>query len=115
MSRPKLEIDWKVVDSLLEADCEGTEIAAYFGVHPDTLYARCKEVNNMGFSHYLQEKKAKGNSLLKTKQFKIAMEGDKAMLIWLGKQRLGQKERQEIDHSGSINTEIKITPKDWIE
>lgn len=30
-----------------------------------------------------------------------------------GKKR-GYIERQGIDHSGSINTEIKITPKDWI-
>jgi len=95
MTRPKIKIDWKTVDSLLEADCEGTEIAAYLGIVPDTLYYRCKQDNNLGFSEYLQQKKAKGNSLLKTKQFKVAMEGDKTMLVWLGKQRLNQKDRTE--------------------
>ena len=35
----------------------------------------------------------------------LAMEGDKAMLIWQGKQRLGQVERQEITgRDGEPNT-----------
>ncbi|MDH4127146.1 MAG: hypothetical protein OEV44_00220 [Spirochaetota bacterium] len=105
MPRPKANIDWKIVDQLLEASCEGTEIAAYIGIDNDTLYKRCKTDNKMCFSEYLQQKKAKGDSMLKTKQFKIAMEGDKAMLIWLGKQRLGQKDRH--DHT-SNDKELKV-------
>ena len=58
MARPKVNIDWKIVDSLLEADCEGTEIAAYLGLSVNTLYNRCKIDNNINFSGYLQEKKA---------------------------------------------------------
>ena len=99
MARPKTDIDWKTVNKLLEADCEGTEIAAYLGIVPDTFYKRCKEDNNIGFSDYLREKKARGNSLLKVKQFDAAMSGDKTMMIWLGKQRLGQKEKQDIEHT----------------
>ncbi len=94
--RPKANIDWDIVDELLEADCEGTEIAAYIGIHPDTLYLRCQNEKKMGFSEYLRLKKAKGNSLIKVKQFEMAVKDkDKAMLIWLGKQRLGQKDKVE--------------------
>jgi len=99
MARPKVDIDWKKVDKLLEADCEGTEIAAYLGIVPNTLYRRCELDHKISFSKYLQEKKAKGNSLLKVKQFDAAMSGDKTMMIWLGKQRLGQKEKQDIEHT----------------
>ena len=99
MARPKVDIDWKKVDKLLEADCEGTEIAAYLGIVPNTLYRRCEADHKISFSKYLQEKKAKGNSLLKVKQFDAAMSGDKTMMIWLGKQRLGQKEKQDIEHT----------------
>ena len=99
MARPKVNIDWKKVDKFLEADCEGTEIAAYLGINPNTLYFRCKEDHKVSFSEYLQEKKARGNSLLKVKQFDTAMSGDKTMMIWLGKQRLGQKEKQDIEHT----------------
>ena len=40
MARPKVDIDWERVNELLEADCEGTEIAAHLGIKPDTLYKR---------------------------------------------------------------------------
>lgn len=95
--KPKSIIEWSTVDKLLEADCEGTEIASYIGVHPNTLYERCKKEKKCNFSEYLQLKKAKGNSLIKVKQFEAAVKDkDKAMLIWLGKNRLGQRDRQEL-------------------
>ena len=103
--RPEVNIDWKIVDSLLEADCEGTEIAAYLGIAPNTLYNRCKSDNKCNFSEYLQQKKAKGNSLLKVKQFEAAVKDkDRSMLIWLGKQRLGQKDKSEVENT------VKIEP-----
>ena len=113
MARPKVNIDWKKVNSLLEADCEGTEIAAYLGIVPDTLYRRCQEDNKIGFADYLREKKAKGNSLLKVKQFESAI-SDKSvpMQIWLGKQRLGQKDKHELDNTSSDGT---MSPKSRIE
>ena len=100
MARPKADIDWKRVDELLEADCEGTEIAAHLGLNPLTLYKRCEQDNKLSFSKYLQEKKASGNSILKEHQWKMATVDDdtavkKSMLIWLGKQRLGQKDKTD--------------------
>ena len=99
MARPKVDIDWERVNELLEADCEGTEIAAYLGIVPNTLYERCKKDNNLSFSEYLQQKKAKGNSLLKEKQHKIALAENVGMLIWLGKQRLGQSDKKDLAHT----------------
>jgi hypothetical protein len=111
MARPKTDIDWKTVNKLLEADCEGTEIAAYLGIVPNTLYRRCETDHKISFSKYLQEKKAKGNSLLKVKQFDKAMSGDRTMLVWLGKQRLGQSEKAqqsiEISDAGTFNIHFR--------
>ena len=111
MARPKADIDWKRVDELLEADCEGTEIAAALGINPLTLYRRCETDHKVIFSKYLQEKKASGNSLLKEKQFDIALEGDKTMLIWLGKQRLGQSDKTqqsiEISDKGTFHIDFR--------
>lgn len=98
-------IDWKIVDELLEAGCEGTHVAAYYGIHPDTLYNRCKEEHGTDFSAYKAEKRAKGDIKLLKVQFEAAtIDKDKVMMIWLGKQRLGQKEKQETDlnHSGGV-------------
>jgi hypothetical protein len=99
MARPKVDIDWERVNELLEADCEGTEIAAHLGIVPETLYRRCELDHNISFSKYLQEKKAKGNSLLKEKQFEKALSGDSGMLVWLGKNRLGQADKKDLSHT----------------
>ncbi len=63
----------------------------------------------MGFSEYLRLKKAKGNSLIKVKQFEMAVKDkDKAMLIWLGKQRLGQKDKVENEVHDHRDKKIEV-------
>lgn len=95
MSRPSKEIDWNKVDRYLQAQCDGTGIAALLGIHPDTLYLRCQAEKKMGFSEYSALKRGEGKELLRAKQFAVAMEGDKTMLVWLGKQYLNQKDKSE--------------------
>ena len=92
MGRKVIQIDWKKTDQLLEAGCSGVQVAAYFGCHEDTIYHRCQEEHGISFSAYSAMKRARGDSLLLGTQFKIAVEGDKTMLVWLGKQRLEQQE-----------------------
>lgn len=93
MSRPQKKIDWEKVDQLLLAGCHGTEIAPHFDMHYETFYDRVKEKYGMGFTEYSALKKQQGDSILRAKQFELALKKDKTMLIWLGKQRLGQRER----------------------
>jgi hypothetical protein len=93
MTRPEIPIDWNRVDELLESGCLGTEIAAYFGMHPNTFYERVSHKFNISFSEYSSKKKSKGDALIREGQFKKAIKKlDNTMLIWLGKQRLGQRE-----------------------
>lgn len=94
--RPKVEIDWDKVGKMLEAGASAEGIAATIGIDTKTLYNRSESDNNILFSAFSQQKKAKGDELLRTKQFQVAMTGDKTMLIWLGKQRLGQADKQEV-------------------
>ena len=96
MGRPKAKIDWKRVDHLLTCQCDGVGIAGILGVHPNVLYEACKEVNKLSFSEYSAQKKSKGKELLRAKQFEMAMNGDKSMCIWLGKQYLDQKDRKDM-------------------
>lgn len=107
MARPKADIDWDKIDRLLEAGCDGTEVAATFGINEETLYRRCEKDNKVGFSDYKATKRASGDRLLRVKQFEIAMTGDKTMLVWLGKQRLGQSEKNE--HSGPGGGPMQFT------
>ncbi|MDN3507096.1 MAG: hypothetical protein P0S96_07700 [Simkaniaceae bacterium] len=93
--RPKLSIDWGEVDKYLQAGCSGAQVAAVIGVSADTLYRRCQTEQGASFSAILQEKRANGDAYLQLKQFSLAIQGDRGLLIWLGKQRLGQKDRPE--------------------
>jgi len=101
--RPRKPIDWKLVDEMLYAGCLGTEIAASIGVCADTLYQRCVEEcrdekgnQYLTFSAYSQEKSSVGESILRRTQFNKAQEGDTSMLIWLGKNRLGQRDNKDM-------------------
>lgn len=91
-----IKIDWNKVDTYLMAGADGLEIAAMLGVHYNTLSSKCKKEKKCDFCAYKQEKRAKGNSLLRAKQYDIAMQGDRSMLIWLGKNRLGQSDKKEV-------------------
>jgi hypothetical protein len=93
--RPKVSIDWKKVDKLLEAGANGVSIASVIGVCPDTIYRMCEKKWKMTFSAYAQSKRAVGLDMLKVKQYQTAMQGDKTMLVWLGKQYLGQSDKME--------------------
>lgn len=110
--RNKITIDWDKVNSLLTARCDGTAIASMLGIHPNTLYRRVEEEYGISFSDYQTQKRAEGCSMVLAKQFQAAMAGDRSMLIWWGKQYLGQKDK--LDHT-SNNKDIGVaTPLDNI-
>jgi hypothetical protein len=100
-----IPIDWDKVAYLLEAGCSGTQIADMIGIHENTLYGRCKDDKGVDFVAFKAKNKAKGDSNISVAQYEAAVkDGDKTMLIWLGKQRLDQSEKQKTDlnHSGGI-------------
>lgn len=105
IGRPRIKIKWDIVDKYLMAGCSGVQIAASMGICIDTLYDRCVLENKVSFSSYSLEKYEKGNASLFAKQFSVAMEGDKTMLVWLGKQRLKQKDKihQDIESKQQIS------------
>jgi len=107
--RPKAIIDWKQVDRLLEAGCTGTQVAARIGIHPDTLYIACRDTHNLTFSAYAEEKRASGDSILQQAQFQQAVKGNVTMLIWLGKQRLGQRDKSDVEINATFKKAQDLT------
>lgn len=105
--QPKAIIDWKKVDDLLIAGCSGREIAGQLGIYHGTLYDRCFTDNGIQFSEYSQQKYSKGDALLRATQFAKALgknkDADNTMLIWLGKQRLKQREPKNIENEDLNN------------
>lgn len=92
VGRPKLDIDPEQVTRLARLHCTMQEMADFFGCHRETL--------RENFSSQIDKGRSEGNISLRRKQWQMAVEkGNVVMLIWLGKQMLGQ--RNEIIESDS--------------
>jgi len=100
--RPKIQIDWTAFDKLCGMQCTKREIADFFDVSEDTIDRACKRDHKVNFAVYFAQKAAKGRISLRRKQWDVAMAGNNTMLIWLGKQYLGQSDK--IHQTGSGGT-----------
>ena len=96
MARPRKEIDFDELEKLCHICCTAEEIANWFHCSVDTLDRRIKEEYEIGFAEYYKQNKSGGKISIRRKQFQTAMSGNVAMLIWLGKNNLGQSDKQEI-------------------
>ena len=87
--RPRLEVDLDEITELASEGCTQQEIADILGFSRKTFYAR----------KGIMEAYKKGISEMKISlrhwQMKVAKDGNVQMLIWLGRQYLGQKEIPE--------------------
>lgn len=92
--RPRVEIDYEKIDSLAGIFCTSDEIVAFLGVCHDTIDQNIKRQFGIGFSDYIKQKQqGTGKPSLRRMQYLAAKNGSVAMLIWLGKQYLGQKDQ----------------------
>jgi len=88
MARPKLDIDSVQVKKLAIMQCTNVEIAAFFDCDEATIRKR--------FSDILTKGREVGKITLRRKQWQVALSGNVALLIFLGKQYLGQSDKNEI-------------------
>lgn len=88
--RSKADIDIELMKKLAAIQCTITEMSSILGVHRDTFHERLK--NDEIFSDAYNKARDTGKSSLRRMQYEAAKNGSAAMLIWLGKQFLGQIE-----------------------
>lgn len=112
MGRPRIEIDWKELDKLFYLQCTLVEIAGWFDCSEDTIELRVKEKHGITFTELSSKRSAKGKISIRRKQYQKAEEGNPTMLIWLGKQYLGQKDSYDIDQTVTARIEIDKTDED---
>lgn len=84
VGRPKIEIDEELLYKLATIHCTMKEMVDIMGVSQDTL--------KRNYAHIIDKGKSDGKMRLRRKQIEVAMQGNHTMLIWLGKQMLGQSE-----------------------
>ena len=91
--RPKKELDYSLIERLAYIQCTQEEIAEIVQVSVRTLQ------RDDEFCRIYKKAQDSGRSSLRRFQWKAAEKGNPTMLIWLGKQYLGQADKQETNHS----------------
>lgn len=84
----------KLVEGLAHIHCTEAEIASILGVSEKTLRSR------PGFLPAYRKAREGGKMSLRREQFKKAEAGNTTMLIWLGKQHLGQSDQVRNEQTG---------------
>lgn len=104
MGRPKKEIDEDRVAEMAYDGASNREIAAILGVTEDTIRKR--------FPAILTKQRARRRLDLRIAQRAAAINGNAALLIWLGKQELGQVDRQVTTHRDEATKQLVIPKRD---
>jgi len=106
--RPEVSIDWGEFEKLCQMHCTLEELAGWFGCHANTIEVAVKREHGIGFREYLGQKAGVGKVSLRRAQWQKALAGDKTMLIWMGKQHLGQLDKSRFDLKHDVS-ELKAT------
>jgi hypothetical protein len=94
MARPRKEIDEELLYKLAQIHCTMREMSDIIGVSQDTLKRRYADIIDKG--------KSEGKMRLRRKQIEVAMSGNHTLLIWLGKQMLGQSDNPTPEEARSV-------------
>jgi hypothetical protein len=100
--RPRKEIDQATFEKLCHLQCTQTEIMGFFDIGTkDTLNERIREIygEEHCFSTIYEQKSQSGKIAIRRKQMQVAESGNATLLIWLGKQYLGQSDKTEVKAS----------------
>jgi hypothetical protein len=101
VGRDKKVIPPKDVEKLAAMGCKDIEICEWFGIDGNTL--------RYNFSVELQKGRQSLNQSLRQAQLRLALSGNATMLIWLGKNVLGQSDNPA---DSEANTPLPWTDSD---
>lgn len=92
--RPPIPIDYEVVRRLATIQCTDAEIAAMVEMTPEGFCKRKQRDNEL--LQAIEKGREQGKMSIRRMQYRAAEKGNATMLIWLGKQFLGQRDQREI-------------------
>lgn len=113
------DFNWDEIANMCEIQCTQAEIAKVMGCEENTLRAACKRDNKQDWAQFYGEHREKGKISLRRSQWKKAVTNlDTTMLIFLGKNILGQKDKIENDVNMSggqtINVDLSSMTKEQL-
>lgn len=107
IGRPRIVIDWSDFNNLCGLHCTLTEIAGFFNCSEDTIERAVKREKKCTFADYYKQKTSLGKISLRRLQWQQAESGNTTMLIWLGKQELGQSDKSKAEITGANGGPVK--------
>ncbi len=108
MGRPKVEIDWQKFEFACKLLATKEEICGLLEVSDATLQRNIKEKYDDTFEGVLKKYSGEAKISLRRWQMKKAQDGSVPILIWLGKQHLGQRDKNEISGIDGGTIDIKL-------
>lgn len=100
MAREEIKFDLKDVYEVSRSYCSFIELSHMFNCSLTTIQDRYK--NNLEFKQAVDRGRLEAIKGLRRKQLDMAMDGNTQMAIWMGKQILGQSDKQEIDQLSRV-------------
>lgn len=89
-----MNVPWELVKKAAKAGCTQDEMAAHVGISLNALKKQCLEDHGMELFDWTRQHKAGGNAELRIAQHEVAVERkNPLMLMFLGKNNLGQSDR----------------------
>lgn len=104
--RPRAKIDYTKLGELCKIQCTAEECASVLGISSDALADNLKRDKGLTFPEFFKKHAGHGKSSLRRLQWASARKGTTAMLIWLGKQYLGQTDKIETETKTATAEEI---------
>jgi len=104
ITKPKIHIDLKQVESLAANGLTQEQIAAALGISESTLTKRKKE--NTDFTDAIKRGKAKGIALVTNKLMESIKGGNMTGMIFFLKTQAGWKETNVQEHTGANGTAL---------
>jgi hypothetical protein len=103
VGRPKANVDPDLVEKLASIGCSMKEMASACNCSVDTL--------ERNFAEQIAKGRENGKTRLRRKQIEVALAGNVTMLIFLGKNMLGQSDKIEtVNESTHTIKQTEITP-----
>ena len=106
MARPFKEINWDLVEKMIEAGSPAKEIWPHFGLCADTFYDRFKIEYGCNYADYSAKVSCRGEGNLRLMLHSKAMQGNLSALTLFGKTRLGLREPDNIQLVAATQPQI---------
>jgi len=110
MARPLKEIDWDLVEKLIESGCSAKEISSKFRIDTDTFYIRFKKEFGCGFQDFSAKCSSAGLAdlrlMIHAKALNNKINANSNLLVFLCRCRLGMREPEALREEATNQNQI---------